>query len=182
MKLFKYEDYNVTISEEALLLVPFKVIWNRDRSQKKEKALQELGFIYFFCDPRSDYMYIIDEDLRKQNIKEQEGLPNNWEPDKHIEKAILLYKELTQTSASLLLESTRKLVDKLKNQLETIDLTEEDDKGKPKYTLNIITSTIKQIPELAQKIIEAEQAVAKELTDNSRMRGQGVKKLFEDGF
>lgn len=39
MKLFKYVNYTVTISEEALLLKPFRVIWNRDRSSYKEKAL-----------------------------------------------------------------------------------------------------------------------------------------------
>ena len=27
MKLFRYEGYNITISEEALLLKPFQVLW-----------------------------------------------------------------------------------------------------------------------------------------------------------
>ena len=58
MKLFKYEAYKVTISEEALVLKPFKLIWNRDRSATKNKALTELGYVYFMCDPRSDYQYI----------------------------------------------------------------------------------------------------------------------------
>lgn len=55
MKLFKYEGYNLTISEEAMLLKPFKVLWKRDKARNKENALQELGYIYFMEDPRSDY-------------------------------------------------------------------------------------------------------------------------------
>jgi hypothetical protein len=35
MKLFKYEGYQITISEEALLLKPFADIWKRDRSKSK---------------------------------------------------------------------------------------------------------------------------------------------------
>ena len=38
MKLFKYEGYKITISEEALLLKPFKAIWKIDKSLNKEKA------------------------------------------------------------------------------------------------------------------------------------------------
>lgn len=70
MKLFKYEGYKITIAPEALLLKPFKQIWQRDRSRNKDKALMELGFIYFFCDTRSDYQYLTDEDERKRAIKE----------------------------------------------------------------------------------------------------------------
>ena len=55
MKLFKYEGYKITISEEALALIPFKKIWTRDRSTNKNRAISELGFIYFMADPRSDY-------------------------------------------------------------------------------------------------------------------------------
>ena len=69
IKLFRYEGYKIIISEEALALKPFKQIWQRDRTVNKDKAIAELGFIYFFCDPRSDYQYLVDEDERKEAIK-----------------------------------------------------------------------------------------------------------------
>lgn len=182
MKLFAYKDFQVTISEEALILKPFKKLWDRDRSKKKEKAMQELGFIYFFCDPRSDYMFIVDEELRKEKIIEQEGLPKTWKIDKFVQEAMELYKYLTQSTASLLLADTRLAVDKLRDMLRDIDLTEKDDKNKPIYTLNSVTSTIKQIPSLTKELVEAEKALNRDLDEESRMRGQGVKKLFEDGL
>nr|DAI58591.1 MAG TPA: hypothetical protein [Crassvirales sp.] len=39
MKLFKYDAYKIVISEEALLLKPFKQIWVRDKTSGKSKAL-----------------------------------------------------------------------------------------------------------------------------------------------
>ena len=73
MKLFKYEGYRVVIAEEALALKPFKKLWDRDKSANKDKAIAELSFIYFFCDPRSDYQYLTDPDARKEAIKEGGG-------------------------------------------------------------------------------------------------------------
>lgn len=179
MKLFKYEGYKIAISEEALLLKPFKAIWKRDKSQNKEKALMELGFIYFFCDIRSDYQYIVDEDARRESIKEGEGLPKNWEPDTTVKEAMEFYNTFKPTSA-LLLEDTRFAVDKLRKLLREIDLNQTDDKGKPIYTLNTITATIKQVPSLVRDLDEAERSIAKEIAQSDKARGAQTKSIYED--
>lgn len=179
MKLFKYEGYRVVIAEEALALKPFKKLWDRDKSANKDKAIAELSFIYFFCDPRSDYQYLTDPDARKEAIKEGEGLKDSWEPDKVVQEAIVFYESFKPTAA-LLLEDTRVAIDKLRQLLRNIDLTAVDDKGKPMYTLNTVTSTIKQIPSLVKDLDEAEKALAAEMRSQGRMRGQGEKTLMED--
>ena len=91
MKLFKYEGYKITIDPEAMLLKPFKKIWNRDKTASKDKAMMELGFIYFFCDIRSDYQYIVDLEERKNAIKLGEGMLDTWEPDNIVNEAIEFY-------------------------------------------------------------------------------------------
>lgn len=179
IKLFKYEGYKVTISEEALVLKPFKQIWQRDRSASKDRALAELGFIYFFCDPRSDYQYITDETQRMEAIKEGEGLPSKWTPDAIINTAIDFYKTFVPTAA-LLLADTRYAVDKLREALRAIDYMERDDKGKVTYPLNVITSTIKQILPLAKELNETERLLTAEIASTSKMRGSGEKTIFED--
>lgn len=179
MKLFKYEAYKMIIEPEALALKPFKEIWNRDRSTTKDKAISELGYVYFFADPRSDYQYIVDEDERKEAIKEGEGLPENWKPDAKVLAAIEFYSKFKPTSA-LLLETTRILVDKLMKQMKSIDLNERDDKDRPIFALNTVTSTIEKVPSLIIKLDEAERTLAAELMSSSKMRGAGEKTILED--
>lgn len=182
MKLFKYEAYKVTISEEALLLKPFRLIWNRDRTISKERALNELAYIYFMCDPRSDYQYLIDESERSEAIKESEGFPADWGPDKMVKEAMNFYSSFKSTSA-LLLEDTRIAVDRVREFLKTVDLDAKDDKGKPLYTINSITSTIKMIPQLIKDLDEAEKAIASEMREQGgKVRGQKAKALMEDSL
>lgn len=180
LKLFKYEGYKVVISEEALLLTPFKKIWDRDRTKNKDKALAELGYIYFFNDPRSEYQYLIDETERHNAIIESEGL-GDWKPDKLVKEASEFYNSFKPTSA-LLLEDTRYAVDKVRIMLREINLSKEDDKGRPVYTIDKIISAIKQVPALVKDLDEAEKALRSEVANMGKMRGQGEKTLTEDGF
>lgn len=181
MKLFKYEGYKVVISEEAFALKIFRQIWNRDRSVNKDKAIMELGYIYFMVDPRSDYQYLVDEEERSKAIIEGEGLPENWKPDKVVTEAMQFYSRFKPTAA-LLLEDTRVAVEKLRKLLRDINLEDTDDKGRPLYTLNTITATIKQVPGLAKDLDEAEKALASEMRSEGKMRGQGEKTIFEDNL
>ena len=181
MKLFKYEGYKVVISEEAFALKVFRQIWNRDRSVNKDKAIMELGYVYFMTDPRSDYQYLVDEEERSKAIIEGEGLPNNWKPDKVVTEAMQFYSRFKPTAA-LLLEDTRVAVEKLRKLLRDINLQDTDDKGRPLYTLNTITATIKQVPSLAKDLDEAERALSSEMRNEGKMRGQGEKTIFEDSL
>ena len=179
MKLFRYEGYKVVISEEAFALKVFRQIWNRDRSVNKDKAIMELGYIYFISDPRSDYQYIVDREERDKQIREGEGIKATWRPDSVVKEAIQLYASF-KTPSALLLEDTRIAVDKLRQLLRDIDLNALDDKGKPIYTLNTITSTIKQIPGLIKDLDEAERALAKEIAQSDKVRGAQEKSIYED--
>lgn len=182
MKLFKYESYRVTISEEALALKPFKQIWNRDRSNNKDRAISELSYIYFMEDPASDYQYLVDREERSKAIIEGEGLSDKWKPDKLVQEAMKFYSSFKTTSA-LILEDTRKVAENLRKALPTLDITEEDDKGRPKYTIASITKAIRELNVLIKELAETERVIAKEMAEsNGRVRGQRSKSLFEDGL
>ena len=179
MKLFKYQGYNLTISEEAMMLKPFKDLWKRDKSRNKEQALQELAYIYFMEDTRSDYQVYVDREERSKQIKIGEGIKENWKPDKLVQEAQEFYAGFKSESA-LLLEDIRVAITKLREFIKTIDLSATDDKGKPIYTLNTYTATIKQIPELITSLDEAERTIAKENINSDKVRGSVEKAMFED--
>lgn len=174
MRLFKYEGYNLSISEEAFALKPFRMIWNRDRSKSKEKAIQELGVCYFMEDPRSDYQYIIDREDRLEAIKEGEGLDSSWKPDKLVQEAMDFYASFKTTSA-LLLEDTRAMVDSYREKLKSLDFSELEVKE-----IKDLGAIIKQIPSMVKDLDEAERALAKEIAQSDKVRGSQEKAMYED--
>ena len=176
MRLLKYEGYKVVIDPEILVLKPFRNLWKRDRTKEKERALLEIAFVYFFCDPRSDYQYIIDPEERSKAIKEGEGLKANWQPDGTVKEALKLYNSFKTTSA-LLLEDTRAMVDGYRVKLRDMTSNMQDLDVKEVKEIGAI---IKQIPAMIKDLDEAEKAITKEITQSDKVRGAAEKSIYED--
>lgn len=180
MKLFKLEAYELKVEPEALLIKPFKKIWTRDRSETKQKALMELGFIYFFADPRSSYQYIVDEEQRIKEIIDSEGLPKSWKPDSTIKEGIDIYRKHSQTTASLLLEDSRIAIEKVRKELRELDMKEVGEDGKRLHTLKSVQDSVKSSIGLIAELNRVEMEMTKELVENSKIRGQGELTVLED--
>lgn len=180
MKLVKLENYQVVFDEELLLLKPFRQLYKSDKNRDKRGFMDFLTIIYYTYDPRSDYSYIVDEEHRLKEVCITNGLeiPKFTELQK---TCIELYKKLTTTISQELLKSTKVAIDKVRAFLETINLQATDDKGKPIYTINSVTTAIKQIPQLAKDVMEAEKAVEKEIEEMGTARGgNNSKSLMDD--
>lgn len=176
MRLFKYEGYTLSISEEALCLKPFRAIWVRDKTAKKERAIMELGYCYFMEDVRSDYQYIIDREERSKAIKEGEGLRPDWRPDGTVKEALKLYASF-KTTSSLLLEDTRAMVDGYRNKIRELTSNMADLDVKEVKEVGAI---IKQIPAMVKDLDEAEKAVTREIAQSDKVRGSQEKSVYED--
>ena len=55
MKLFDIDNNKVIVHPEALLIQSFKLLWDRDKSKDKARALKELAYVYFMTDFKSPY-------------------------------------------------------------------------------------------------------------------------------
>ena len=179
MKLFSFKDYSLVVSEEALLLKPFRVIWERDKTEGKHRALLELGYIYFMEDPRSDYQVYVDRVVRSRKVCEGEGFRDGWYPDEAICVAMEFYGSFKSASA-LLAEDVRIAINNLREYIKGIDLTSVDRSGRPLYTLSSYTSALNQIPKLIIALDEAERAISRELASDSGVRGNAEKAIYED--
>lgn len=176
MKLLKYESYTLSFEPELLTLKVFKKLYTRDKNKDKSKFLQELAFIYFYADPRSDYQYIIDDDERIKAIVDGEGLPKTFKIDPQLQEALNYYNSFKSTAA-LLLEDTRAMIDGYRKKIKEVtagmadlDIREVKDVG----------TIIKQIPSLIKDLDEAEKAVTKEIVQNDKVRGSAEKGIYED--
>lgn len=175
MRLFKYEGYEVRVAPEALTLKPFKKLWARDKSKSKDTALQELSFLYFYCDPRSDYQYIIDDDDRLEAVKEGEGFPSTWKPDATLKEAISFYRTF-DTSSAILLRAAQEGVDKVQKALKSFDLDDCDAKSLKDYM-----AVLKMVPEVASMLKDAEKSINDE-SEYGEAKGAIEKTLFDDGL
>lgn len=176
MKLLKYENYTIKFEPELLTLKLFKKLHSRDRSRNKDRFMQELGYIYFMCDPRSDYQYLVDEEDRSKAIIEGEGLPTDYKPDALVEEAMRYYNTFKPTSA-LLLEDTRVMVDGYRKKLRelTSDMSELEVKD-----IKALGDIIKIIPTLVKDLDDAERSVNREMIQNDKVRGSVEKSIYED--
>ena len=176
MRLLTYEGYNLTIDPMLLTLKPFKAIWVRDKTEKKERAISEIAYIYFMEDTRSDYQYIIDREERDRQIREGEGMKDSWKPDGTVKQAMELYASFKSTAA-LLLEDTRALINGYRAKLRELTSNMEDMDVKDTKDLGAI---IKQVPALVKDLDEAEKSLAKEMAQSDKVREAQEKSIYED--
>lgn len=176
MRLLKYEGYRLTFEPELLALKVFKDLYNKDRSRDKSNFLLNLAFIYFYCDARSDYQYIINPTDRMKAIIEGEGLGKDFKIDKTLQAAIDYYNSF-KTTATLLLEDTRAMVDGYRKTLKEMTASMETMEVKD---IKAIGDIIKLIPSMVKDLDAAEKAVTKELMQEDKIRGTAEKGMFED--
>lgn len=177
-KLFDIER-NRIVPDANILAVPIlKKIWFRDKHKEKDKAFKEISYIVFLCDFHSPYRDM-EENIRKQSIVEDIFDDNTWKPDKLILKGIETYKKLQETPSMRLLTSARNTLDKLSDYFDSIDFSEEDIMGKPKYSANDLTKNLKEVGNIVRSLANLEKQVRLELEEQS-VRGDSEIGYFED--
>lgn len=182
MKLIRYENYQIVIADELLLIRQARQLLNADRTATKENFLRQISYMYFMYDPETTYDYIVDEEERAKAVIAQEGLGADFKPDKKLQELIEIYKEHTRTTSKEILNDTKATVDKIRKHLKEIDFTLLDDKNKPIYTVDKVSASLKTLLDLAVIIKKTEKEVSKEVEENIRARGIQEKKLLEDGL
>lgn len=180
MKLIEFDGQEFKLADEALLVRPIRELFTKDKSKKKEEFWRQISYLWFMCDPRSTYMYLVDEDVRSKEIKLQEGFGADWEPSELLKEAMDVYRKQTVTTASILLESMRKGIEQLRKFFSEFDLFALDKNDRPIYQVSTMTAALKQVPELAKALVEAEKALAKDFATDDKARGTAEKALGED--
>lgn len=180
MKLIEFDGLDFKIADEALLVRPIRQLFEKDKSKKKEEFWKQISYLWFMCDPRSTYQYLVDDAVRAKEIKIQEGLGEDWEPSELLREAMDIYRKQTTTTASILLESMRKGIEQLRKFFSEFDLFALDKNDRPIYQVSTMTAALKQVPELAKALVDAEKALAKDFATDDKARGNSEKAIGED--
>ena len=184
MRLFEFKNWQLIVSEEAWGLSAFKKLLDRDKKKEKEVAHAEMLFIYYFCDIKSDYLFMDEEDRIKEIKHDVAGLDDDWEYDDDMKEAVKLYNKF-ETITERLYKQTYKGATAVGDYLEnTADLLAERDKqGKPVTDISKITTAMGRMPKLMADLKAAFKEVVKEQEDNeNKKKGAQDFNLYEDGF
>ena len=181
MNLFEIVNNVVTFSPQALMIKPFKAIWEADESKDKHLAILELSYIYYMADERSDFMHILDLEEREEEVIKFIGLPENWAGNrKELIRAIHYYEQLSETTSTRLLKSTRLVLQKISEFLDNINMNERDERTKkPIHDISKITSAVEKIPKLVKAINEIEKEVIKE-KELKAQSGNRTQSMFDE--
>ncbi len=182
MRLIKYENYKLKISDEAYMIGAFRRLHDSDKTASKEMFIRYMSVIYFTYDPRSSFNYIVSEEDRLNEVLMQEGFdPEKFSPSKDFTDAVEIYKKTNITPSTALLEDTRFAVNKLRQLIRNIDFDQLDEKDKVN-AIKTTTATVAMIPKLVEELVKAEKAVVKEFEEETKARGGAAKTIFDDGF
>jgi hypothetical protein len=182
MRLFDMINHQLAISEEAYVLQPFKAIWDRDKTKLKERALAELGYIYFMEDFKSDFSDIVDAGERDAEVVGVLGFPPGWKEDKIVSEAREFYRKRSEEILPLLmLRDAKGVIDKMRDFYRNVDFLATDNHGKSKYDIDKVARVIERSAGILENLTKLENMIKKEVQSKKDKIGSKTKATFEDG-
>lgn len=172
--LFKIQGKIVVPNPETLLISPFKEIWERDTTEKKVVATQELTYIEFIgsalkSNPYKDY----EEEVKIVKVTEDIIKEKDWEPDDLVLSGISKVKEF-QTEGSLSYQywvGSKRAAEKILEFFNSFDMDERNLKtNAPIYKPGDITRAIKDASQTLESLNTLKKKVEEELYETSRNR------------
>lgn len=183
MNLFEIINDNVEFSPQAIMLKPFKKLWDSDKTKGKTKSYSYMSYVYYMSDERSDFMHILDIDSRHDEVVKYIEMPKGFTgKEKDILNAIEFYQHMSNTTSTMLLQSTRLVLQKISSFLDNLDMNERDIKSnKPIHDIGKITASVEKVPKLIKAINEIEKEVVKE-KELKAQTGSKTVAMFEQGI
>ena len=122
--------------------------------------------------PYADY----SEQERNDACRKDANISDKEYADPDFRAACRKYREIQESSRIIkLIKSAQGAVDKLIDFLDMIDLSKEDENGKPIYKIKDITSGISDIPKVTEQLKSLEVIYKKELQVEGEIRGDQIK-------
>ena len=179
--LFKVEKKHVIPHTETLMISPFKEIWERDSTEHKEFATEELSYIEFMSsvmksNPFSGY----SEDMREEKIIQEVITQDNWEPDELVRQGIRKLQELQRDCSPTYnyFISAKAAAEKMQDFFNTFDMNDLNPKGFPLYKPKEITSALNDTSKVLQNLDELITKVDNEVFETTKNKGQKIVSPF----
>jgi len=181
MNLLTHQDGKIEVTPEALMLLPFKTIY--DKNKVKGIAAKEIAYIYFMEDKSNEigFWKIPDEKERSfEIIKYIFGQKSKWTPSAYVLDAQRFYREQLTPYASRLLNNVLGAIQKTQDYLNSIDWELKDKGEKFVYDVNKVRDLIIKMPELEETVQRLKLRIKQEeQAEGDIKRGQHNVGIYE---
>lgn len=182
MNIFVVEGGIVLPTEEAKCIYPFRDIWERDTTVKKDIATKEFAYIEFMCSYKKSNPFAgYAEELRPKYIIDRVVRIDGWQPDDLIKDGILTYKHFqTEASPSIkFYEAALKGVSTMQSYYETLDMTKVTKNGALVNKPSDVARGLSQTAAVLQNLETLKDKVQQELFESNRIRANRTVNQFE---
>lgn len=173
MDLLQLVNGHVFPSVHALVISPFKEMWENDTSEGKQDCLKDFAYIELLCSPKKSNPYHgRDEEERVKLVKKEVYKDENYSITSELILATLKYKECLELSSPSypMYDASRVAANKLRKFLLDFNLEERTPHGAMVLKPKDVTSALKEIPDTMKGIEIARLKVNDELTEDSKTR------------
>ena len=169
----------LTITPEALMIKEFKAVWNKYKD--KNKAYEELAFIYWMGYYNSVYDVYTTEKEKVEAIKKDVISDNKWQPTEITKAAIDKFNELQRTFSMAFLEAAKEGALKIREFYHNVNLNERNKSGGVIWKPADISKAIGDSVHILESLEKWEERIKKEEElQDSKIKGGGRAGIFED--
>ena len=182
-KFFSYNQQTHSVdlnTPEILLIKEFKDLYLEDKSKNKDLFFKQLTYIQLALAWDSPYAQYNEGERHEEALKDS-GLTEKEFNHPTFRIACRKYRELQDSNKSIrMLNAARTATDQFVDYFENIvDLNERDQNGKPIFTAEKVMKEVSLLNKVHQELVDLENRVKKELTEQSQIRA-GAVEGFED--
>jgi len=180
MNLLDYVDDDIKISPELLVLLPFKKLWESNKS--KSKAAKEIAYIYFMVNKTNElgFWQEADATVRHKEIKTFIfGKDSKWTASKEVIEAKHFYRNQITPFATGLLEDAIKAANSIREYLRDVDWNLKDKSDKFTYDVNKVKELLLKLPDIDKAITELRNRVKQEESNDADKRGNKKIGMYE---
>ena len=178
--LFHVEGQRVKPTPEVLMIHPFKEIWERDTSSRKELALLEFTYIEFMSSSLKTNPYKGYEEEKRDQILRRDIMPSGWKIDDLITKGIAVVDDF-QKDASInytLYKDALAAKEKLQLFLRTFNANERTNSNTLVLKPGDLTKALLEIDKVATSLSSLEKKVQEDLYETVRSRANKEISIF----
>jgi hypothetical protein len=175
MDLFIIENSIAKPSEHALLVEPFKTIWEQDKSKTKAEAIKAFTYIELNCSMKKSNPFSGYSDVeRPLKVAKEVYKDETYKATLVQIEAMKVYREFLEEASPTLsfYKANLKAAEILKANLNTIDLNERTNGGAAVTKPADVTRALKDAADVIKTLRELESQVNTELLEKTKTRGQ----------